>query len=140
MLKNQRFPTFCCQLTHFALVLVVFASSAFAQETIDLGVTFEKGSQCRVTSDFMHSGTVTVPNDETGEIVPLPLNVDAKLSFFQRTTSDEQSIRFFENANGRIKLDRGTTKPELNSNNQLIVARLREKSGEQVELASMSGV
>lgn len=140
MLKNQRFPTFCCQLTHFALVLVVFASSAFAQETIDLRVTFEKGSQCRVTSDFMHSGTVTVPNDETGEIVPLPLNVDAKLSFFQRTTSDEQSIRFFENANGRIKLDRGTTKPELNSNNQLIVARLREKSGEQVELASMSGI
>ena len=140
MLKNQRFPTFCCQLTHFALALVVFASPAFAQETIDLSVNFEKGAQCRVVADFMHSGTVTIPSEETSEIVPLPLNVDAKLSFFQRTTSGEQTIRFFEKANGRIKLDRGTTKPELGPNNQLIVARLREKSGEQVELASMTGI
>ena len=94
MLKNQRFPTFCCQLSLFAFALVVFASPTLAQETIDLSVNFEKGSQCRVICDFMHSGTVTIPSEETGEIVPLPLNVDAKLSFFQRTTSGEQTIRF----------------------------------------------
>lgn len=140
MLKNQRFPTFTFQLTLFAFVLVVFASPTFSQETIDLNVNFKKGSQCRVVCDFMHSGTVTIPNEETGEIVSLPLSVDAKLSFFQRTNSQEQTIRFFEKANGRIKLDRGTTKPELHSNNQLIVARLRGRAGERVELASMAGI
>lgn len=140
MLKNQRFPTFTFRLSLSAFVLVVFASPTFSQETIDLNVNFEKGSQCRVVCDFMHSGTVTIPSEETGEIVSLPLSVDAKLSFFQRTTSQEQTIRFFEKANGRIKLDRGTTKPELHSNNQLIVARLRGRAGEQVELASMAGI
>jgi hypothetical protein len=140
MLETQRFPTFCFQLTLFAFVLVVFASPAAAQEAIDLKVNFKKGSQNRVVCDFLHSGTVTIPKEETGEIVSLPLSVDAKLSFYQRTTSDDQTIRFFEKASGRIKLDRGTTKPELSPANQLIVARLREKGGDQVELASMTGI
>ena len=60
--------------------------------------------------------------------------------FSKERPAENRTIRFFEKANGRIKLDRGTTKPELSSKNQLIIARLREKAGEQVELASMAGV
>lgn len=123
-----------------AFSLLIFATIGHAQETVDIQIDFAKGSQSRVVCDFSHSGSVVVDNTEQEKTTSLPLDVDAKLTFFQRIAGDEQTIRFFENASGKIKLENGSTNPSLNASNRLIVARLRQAPGSLVEMASMDDV
>jgi hypothetical protein len=123
-----------------ALSLFVFATAGRAQESVDLKIHFAHGKQVRIACDFSHSGSVIVDNDEQDKVTSLPLHVDAKLTFFQRSTGDEQTIRFFETAGGKIKLENGTTSPSLDAAKRLIVARLRTNPGALVEMASMDGI
>ena len=122
------------------LALFIFATTGQGQESIDLEIKQNHGQQARYTCDFSHSGRVIIENRDQGKTTSLPLSVDAKISFFQRKTGDEQTIRYFENANGKIKLDKGTTRPLLDESNRLIVARLMSNPGAQVELASLKGI
>lgn len=124
----------------FALLLLVFATDSQAQESVNLEIKFAQGVQARIACDYSHSGSVIVNNADQGKIVSLPLDVDAKMTFFQLTTSDEQTIRFFESASGKIKLEKGMTNPSLDASNRLIVARLKANPGGVVEMASMVGV
>ncbi len=122
-----------------AVALIVFATTGWAQEKTDLEINFARNSQVRVACDFSHSGRVIVDNEDEDKMTSLPLDVNAKITFFQRTTSEEQTIRFFETATGQIKLEKGTTAPTLSPENRLIVARLKDNPGELVEMASMDG-
>lgn len=127
-------------LVLFALSLLFFATASQAQESVDLRINFAKDTQARVLCDFHHSGSVIVNNEEQGETSTLPLDVNAKITFFQLTTGEDQTIRFFENAAGKIKLEKGITTPALADSNRLIVARLKSSPGELVEMASLAGV
>ena len=131
--------------------LICYANVTSAQQ-FDLEVDFPKNKQVRVTSNFEHVGDVLVITDpvETKEskkkkekpkpgVKPLRLSVEAKMTYAQRTMGATQSIRYFENASAKIKLDKGTTNPRLTENNRLVVARSQEKSkgNQEVEMASV---
>lgn len=117
---------------------LLFAANSNAQDTFDLNVKFPKGQQTRITSNYEHSGKVLVlPNNvKDKEIRKIGLQVEAKLSYVQRSMSKEQAVRYFENAKGKIKLADATTEPSLVNTNRLVIARLK-KDGVQVEMASV---
>ena len=129
-----------------SLSLLLVISLAQADETIDLKVSFQNGHQCRVSANYEHSGNVLVLVDDESEtanevgkkVKSLPLTVMGQLAYFQRTSSPQQAIRYFEVAKAEIKLDQGFTQPSLADSNRLIIARLKPEDGEQVELASIS--
>lgn len=124
----------------FSLSILIFATACVGQEPVDLEIKYAHGKQKRFTCDFSHSGRVLIENKDQGKTTSLPLSVDAKMTYFQRKTGDEQSIRYFEEASGKIKVDQGTTSPKLDQSNRLIVARLMSSPGAVVELASLKGI
>ena len=116
------------------------SATAIAQDKIDLKVNFSKKQQCKISATYEHTGSViVVPDDPKAELQQLPLSVEGKLSFYQRVTGAEQAIRYFENGEAKITLDKGKTNPKLAEDNRLIVARLKGKQGGNVELASIVG-
>ena len=116
------------------------SATANAQDKIDLKVNFSKKQQCKISATYEHTGSViVVPDDPKAELQQLPLSVEGKLSFYQRVTGAEQAIRYFENGEAKITLDKGKTNPKLAEDNRLIVARLKGKQGGNVELASIVG-
>lgn len=117
-----------------------------AQEKFNLEVEFPAAKQCRISSNYEHAGDVLVITDTaesdkkaTAQIKPLPLSVEAKMTYVQRTMSETQTVRFFESASAKIKLEKGTTNPRLSENNRLVVARSKAKSkgNQEVEMASV---
>ena len=124
--------------------LFCFSGAVTAQEKFDLEVEFPKTQQVRVSSIYEHAGDVLVISDTTDpkkkpKVNPLKLSVEAKMTYAQRTMSPTQTIRYFENAAAKIKLDKGTANPRLAENNRLVVARSKEKSkgNQDVEMASV---
>lgn len=140
MRKAQSFLSCVVKWTGFCVVQLIFISAAIeAQESIDLKVEFPKGQPCRMVCDYVHSGSVLVEQDDsTGSVMSLPLDVKAKMSYFQRVTNSGQAIRYYENAQAEIKLEKGKTNPTLSQANRLIVARLKPSSGARVEMASIN--
>lgn len=139
-IQQQFFARFLVAL--FSLVLFC-AGTLKADESLDLKVEFPAGRQFRIVAQFEHSGNVIVDSPDTTEsgkqkVAFLPLNVDARLTFTQRTTGPQQSIRFYEQAVANITLDKGKTRPALVDSNRMIIARLKSESGKNVEMASIS--
>ncbi|MFT5299332.1 MAG: hypothetical protein ACI87E_001951 [Mariniblastus sp.] len=129
-----------CVLTLLTFASLGFApTTASAQNTIDLKIEFAKGEQTQIKCDVAHNGSVVLLNEENSQILRLPLDVDAKLNFFQLINGSNQAIRYYDSAAATIKIKDGVTQPALGNTNQLIVARLKSDSGELVDLASMTG-
>jgi len=80
------------------------------------------------------------PDASTEQVLTLPLDVNAKISFYQRINGTDQAIRFYDKAQADIKLEKGTTRPAIEESNRLIVARLKQRAGERVEFASITDV
>ena len=125
---------------------ICFSNLTAAQEKIDLDVEFPKTKQIRVSSNYEHVGDVLVITDPVDSkkdskpgVKPLRMSVEAKMTYVQRTMNSTQTIRYFQNAGAKIKLDKGSSNPQLKENNRLIVARSKEKSkgNQEVEMASV---
>ena len=130
--------------------LFCFPNVTTAQEKFDLDIEFSTAKQVRISSNYEHVGDVLVitdPEDSEEDskkdskpgVKPLRLSVEAKMTYTQRTMNPTQTIRYFENAGAKIKLDKGTSNPRLAENNRLVVARSKEKSkgNQEVEMASV---
>lgn len=147
MQKDRRCKAINHSATALILSLLCFATVAHADDTIDLKLRFPNGKQCRVTANYEHAGNVIILTDGDAEAEsdqpekkakPLPLKVTGQLAYFQRTTNAQQAIRYYEVAQAKIKLEHGSTNPNLSDDNRLIIARLKSGAGEQIEMASIS--
>jgi hypothetical protein len=147
MQKSQRYIANYHAPVVLILGLLFLPTVANADDSIDLNVRFQNGNQCRVTANYEHSGNVIVLTDDESETEQidvekkaksLPLTVRGQMAYFQRTSSPEQAIRFYEVAQADIKLEKGSAQPNLSKVNRLIIARLKAESGEQLEMASIS--
>ncbi|MFK7769395.1 MAG: hypothetical protein AB8B55_19385 [Mariniblastus sp.] len=135
MQTHSRYPA-----SFIVLLAMMVSATAQAQDKIDLAIDFAKSGQSKVTANYEHTGSVIVtPDDPDEKPRNLPLAVTGKQSYFQRPTSSDQAIRFFEIAEANISLEKGKTTPKLGESNRLVIARLKSKPGRQVELASISG-
>lgn len=121
-------------------VYLLFASSACAQ-TVDVDLTFDKSRQCRVVSEYLHQGDVIVPTDsDTTRTKSLPMTVQARMDFFQRYTgnsSENQAIRFYNEAESSIEVDKGQTSAVLQPGNRHIVTRIAPTSQRTIQVASL---
>lgn len=122
----------------FTLLSVCTPSMASADDTIELAVKFSKKEQTRVLAEIEHDGNVIViPDGEDAQPTSLPLRVNGKLKYFQRLTNPTQAIRYFDQAEAKIKLEKGKVAPVLDDSNRLIIARLKTKTSGRVEMASV---
>ena len=115
-----------------------------------IAIDFAKGSQVKVLGEYEYEGSVIVI-PEAVEAEPaakrkaqkskaLPLRVSADLHYSQRSTGSGQAVRLYDSAIAKIKLDTGKTKPELELANRLVIARLKNKPGMRVEMASIKNM
>lgn len=122
----------------FTLLSALVPSSVSADDTIDLAVKFSKKEQIRVLAEIEHDGNVIViPDGEAAKPTALPLRVNGKLKYYQRLTNATQAIRYFDQAEAKIKLEKGKMSPVLEKQNRLIIARLKAKTSGRVEMASV---
>ena len=149
MQKSQRcavanYPTFLLILS-----LVLLSTIAQADDAVNLQLRFEDGRQCRITANYEHSGNVIIltdidPEEESEpqsvdkKAKALPLAVKGQLAYFQRTSSPQQAMRYYEVAEANIKLEKGSTAPKLDDTNRYIIARLKPAAGKTIEMASVS--
>lgn len=146
MQKSHRCAAAYYQPITLVLSLVLFTTIAQANDAINLTVGFEDGRQCRVTANYEHSGNVIILTDpETEEEAKqekkakaLPLTVKGQLSYYQRTSSPQQAMRYYESAAANIKLEKGATAPKLSDQSRYIIARLKTDAGKTVEMASVT--
>jgi len=116
----------------------------------NIAINFAKGGQVQIAGEYEYQGSVIVipaavqekPNvkPKTQKPQSLPLRVSADLKYSQRSTSSGQAVRFYESAIAKINLDTGKTKPELEMANRLVIARLKDKPGMRVEMASIKNM
>jgi hypothetical protein len=134
-------------------IFTVFSSMALTVESVsacpqskavnhDIAIKFEKDQQVRVSGEYEYEGSViVVPDDleKKTKLKPksLPLRVSARLKYTQRSTGNNQAVRFYDGAAANIKLDQGRTNPNLLKSNRLIIARLKDKPMMRVEMASI---
>jgi len=124
----------------FSLLFSAFASGSFAQESVDLKIDFAKGQQHRISCDLTYSGSVVVKGEDQDKIQSFPLDVNAKLKYFQLVNGTNQAIRFYESADADIKIEKGSSNPSLGSSNRLVIAHLKSGESELVNQASMTDV
>ena len=116
----------------------------------NIAINFAKGSQVKVSGEFEYEGSVIVipeAKQEKPGVKPkaqkpkaLPLRVSANLKYSQRSTGSGQAVRLYDSAIAKINLDTGKTKPELELANRLVIARLKDKPGMRVEMASIKNM
>jgi len=117
-------------------------------KSYSIGVDFAKGAQVRVVGEYEYEGSVIViPEADKTAKQPkplkskaLPMRVSAKLEYDQRSTGNGQAVRLYDSAAARIGLATGKTKPELELDNRLVIARLKAKPQMRVEMASIKDV
>ena len=122
------------------IISTFVTGTTFAQNSVDVKVDFVKGQQNHFTYNLSHSGSVIVLSEEEDKLQSLPLDVSAKLDFFQLVNGAEQAIRFYQSASAKIKIEKGTSTPSIVDANRLIVARQKSGKGDLVDLASMKDV
>ena len=115
-----------------------------------IAVDFAKGNQVQVLGEYEYEGSVIVipeaKQEEPGakpvvqKSKALPMRVSAKLKYVQRGTGSGQAVRLYDSAVAKINLDTGKTKPELEMANRLVIARLKNKPGMRVEMASIKNM
>ena len=137
-----------------AAIAIAFASAStcFAGavpqtkgKSYSIGIDFAKGAQTRVVGEYEYEGEVivipeapeTVRKPKPQKAKELPMRVSAKLEYDQRSTGNGQAVRLYDSAVARIRLDTGKTKPELELDNRLVIARLKNKPRMRVEMASI---
>ena len=114
-------------------------------KSYSIGVDFAKGAQVRVVGEYEYQGSVIViPEAEKAakqlKSKALPMRVSAKLEYDQRSTGNGQAVRLYDSAVAKIKLDTGATKPELELENRLVIARLKARPRMRVEMASIKNM
>ncbi|MDA8563300.1 hypothetical protein N9L06_02490 [Mariniblastus sp.] len=123
-----------------AVLFLTFISTTSAR-SVDIDLEFDKSTQTRVVSEYLHEGDVVVPkaSDKT-QTNPLPMRVQAHMDYFQRYTgnaSENQAIRFYREAKSSIKVDDGTTAAVLSNGNRHIVTRVVSGSARPIQVASL---
>ena len=123
-----------------AVLFLTFISTTSAQ-SVDIDLEFDKSTQTRVVSEYLHEGDVVVPkaSDKT-QTNPLPMRVQAHMDYFQRYTgnaSENQAIRYYREAKSSIKVDDGTTAAVLSNGNRHIVTRVVSGSARPIQVASL---
>jgi len=123
------------------LVLSVPCASAYAAEKIDIKIADNRGLQQRIDARYEHDGDVTVDNaGQSAESEKLKMKTVADLVFHQRLTGsdkDPQAIRYYDSSYGNFNIHKGKSKASLLANNRLIVARLKSKPGQRIQMASV---
>ncbi len=126
-------------------VYVVFAAwsatLAGAAESYDLRPALQSDSLCHVDIMLQVGGEATLAAD--GKKTSLPMSVVANLNYDEKllavassATSPRRSLRYYDEANVAIKIDRGGQKPLLRESRRLISAQADAGS---VTLFSPSG-
>lgn len=122
-------------------LLLATASSAATAQSVDIDLVFDKSTQVRIVSDYLHEGDVVVPKaSDTTQTNPLPMRVQAHMDFFQRYTgnaTENQAIRYYREAKSSIKVDDGTTAAVLSNGNRHIVTRVVSGSARPIQVASL---
>ncbi len=129
----------------FSLVIASMLSlqnaRAGAAETIEIKISTNRGLQQKIDARFEHEGQVTVDNAGQAEKSErLKMKTVADLVFHQRltgTANDPQSIRYYNSSYGNFNIEKGKTKASLAEQNRLIVARLKSKPGQRIQMASV---
>ncbi len=129
----------------FKLAIVLLLSvpyvSAHAAGNIDISINENRGLQQRVDARYEHDGKVVVDNAGQAEQKErLNMKTVADLVFHQRLTgsaADPQAIRYYDSSYGNFNIDKGKTKATLEKQNRLIVARLKSKPGQRIQMASI---
>lgn len=136
------------KLTAKSLILAIAMCSCVAASSadeIDINLQFKSGQQHRVQMQFEHEGKVIMqqdPEQEDDEYRSLPMKTVAKLGYHQRFTGkagDLQSIRYYDQAQGRYAILKGKTGADLQDNNRLVVVRVKSKTGKRIQMASVAG-
>lgn len=151
MKKNlyPNFPAISRAFVAFAIFLVVssLAKTQLADETFDLLHLTTPKQNLNVRSQVQYLGSVIVDKagrDENQQA--LPLDVRARFVFDQRISSGSvaspQAIRYFENAEASIKAGKGRTEVELEPNNNLILARMKDDmdGSHHFQIAAIEGM
>lgn len=146
-------------ISSFALLML--SGLAFGQDAktaIDLQLKFPTAEQCRISANYQYVGDVIVipareetaadPQDPKQDSKPakpqpnkaqlLPLKVEANFDYFQRMTKPTQAVRYYQAAKGDIELNKTKRSSELAGDNRLIIARLSDKAGVNIEMASIA--
>jgi hypothetical protein len=128
----------------FAIAICSSVAATSADE-IDINLQFKSGQQHRVLMQFEHEGKVIMqkdPEQDDDEFRSLPMKTIAKLGYHQRFTGkagDLQSIRYYDQAQGRYAILKGKTGADLQDSNRLVVVRVKSKSGKRIQMASVAG-
>ena len=126
------------------LALTVLGASVHAAENIDIKIANNRGLQQRVDARYEHDGDITVDNAGQSENVEkLKMKTVAELVFHQRLTGsvkDPQAIRYYDSSDGNFNIHKGKSKASLEGKNRLIVARLKSKPGQRIQMASVQSL
>ena len=123
------------------LVLSVPCASVYAAGNIDIKIADNRGLQQKIDARYEHDGDVTVDNaGQSEEAEKLKMKTVADLVFHQRLTGsakDPQAIRYYDSSYGNFNIHKGKSKASLEASNRLIVARLKSKPGQRIQMASV---
>ena len=123
------------------LVLSVPCASVYAAGNIDIKIADNRGLQQKIDARYEHDGDVTVDNaGQSEEAEKLKMKTLADLVFHQRLTGsakDPQAIRYYNSSYGNFNIHKGKSKASLEDKNRLIVARLKSKPGQRIQMASV---
>lgn len=125
----------------FVLVLSVPCASVAAAGNIDIKIADNRGLQQKIDARYEHDGIVIVDNaGQSEEAEKLKMKTVADLVFHQRLTGsakDPQAIRYYDSSYGNFNIHKGKSKASLENKNRLIVARLKSKPGQRIQMASV---
>jgi hypothetical protein len=123
------------------LLLSVPCASVCAAGNIDIKIADNRGLQQKIDARFEHNGEVTVDNaGQSDKAKKLKMKTVADLVFHQRLTGsakDPQAIRYYDSSYGNFNIHKGKSKASLENKNRLIVARLKSKPGQRIQIASV---
>ena len=128
----------CAFFIHLILGVV---TTVHSQQTFDIKVSYQKGQQYQIRSEFQHQGIVIV--DEAGgatKAQSLPIDVEARFDFSERfvgSATNLQAVRFYETSNAKITINKGTTVSKLANKNKLVVTRIRPNEDRKIQVASL---
>ena len=124
-----------------ATVTFVFPGGELMAGEIDIKVNSPRGLQQKIAARFEHEGEVIV--DDAGQRASqekLQMRTIADLVFHQRLTGsvkDLQAIRYYDSSHGNFNIAKGKTDATLAKSNRMIVARLKSKPGQRIQMASI---
>ena len=146
MKKNINIPsTVFCWFT-MSILLVTCTSDFLCAQTYDIVHQVQADQTLNVKTQIQYLGSVIADGaGEQANAKVVPLEVRGQFHFDQRISesskSGPQAIRVFEKAAAEIKTGTERKDPQLENENRLLLARIKDSSGDsELQIASIGGV